>query len=212
MIAALLLLPFLQEKIPAEDHAWLRFKAGTWVRNVITVKDVGFSGQGIQTLTLKERDGDKYSIEEDSTLSLGGPSLHRTALPAKTGTGSVTVDGKPIACTIWTAKGERDGRPTETSYWIPDGRKDPVRMTFKQTGMEGDVKAVSLKESIKIDERTFTCVKLEGKITTVRGTGTMTLWTSLEIPGAQVRLDIALNTPDGKVTFNVEPLEIHEEK
>jgi hypothetical protein len=212
MIAALFLLPLLQDKLPADDHAWLRFKTGTWVRNVLTVKDVGFSGQGVQTLTLKERDGDRYTIEEESTLSVGGPSLHRTALPSRTGTGSVTVDGKPVACTIWTAKGERDRRPTETSYWIPDGRKGPIRMTFKQAGMEADVKAVSLKEPLRIDERTFTCVKLEGKITTARGTGTMTLWTSSEIPGAQVRLDIALDTPDGKVRFNVEPMEIHEEK
>ena len=212
MIAALLLLLFLQEKLPADDHAWLRFKAGTWVRNVVTVNDVGFSGQGIQTLTLKERDGDKYVLEEASTLSLDGPSLHRTSLPSKIGTGAVTVDGKPIACTIWTAKGERDGRPTETSWWIPDGRKDPIRMTFRQAGAEGDVKAVSLKESLKIGERTFTCIKLEGKITASRGTGTMTLWTSTEIPGAQVRLDLVLNTPDGKVKFNVELLEIHEGK
>lgn len=141
MIASLLLLPLLQDKLPADDHAWLRFKTGTWVRNVLTVKDVGFSGQGVQTLTLKERGGDRYTIEEESTLSVGGPSLHR-----------------------------------------------------------------------RIDERTSTCVKLEGKITTARGTGTMTLWTSSEIPGAQVRLDIALDTPGGKVRFNVEPMEIHEEK
>jgi hypothetical protein len=212
MLAALLLLPLLQDKFPAKDHAWLRFKTGTRVRNIVTVEDVGFSGQGIQTLTLKERDGDKYAVEEASTLSLEGPSLHRTSLATRTGTDTVTVDGKPIACTIWTAKGERDGRPTETITWIPDGRKDPVRMSFRQAGAEGDVKAVSLKESIKIGDRTFTCVKLEGKITTSRGAGTMTLWTSTEIPGGQVRLDLALKTPEGKVRFNVEPLEIHEEK
>jgi len=213
MIAAFLLLPFLQENFPAEDHAWLRFKTGTWIRNVVTVDDVGFSGQGIQTLRLSERDGDKYTLEESSTLSLEGrPSFHRTALPVKSGTGAVTVDGKSIACTIWTAKGERDGRPTETSTWIPEGRKEPIRMTFKQAGAEGDVSAVSLKETLKIGDRTFTCVKLEGKITTTRGKGTLTIWTSPEIPSGQVRMDLVLTTPDGKVKFNVEPLEIHEEK
>ena len=164
-------------------------------------------------LRLTERDGDKYTIEESSTLSLEGrASFHRTALPVKSGTGEVTVDGKPIACTIWTAKGERDGRPTETSCWIPEGRKDPLRMTFKQAGAEGDVSAVSLKETVKIGDRAFTCVKLAGKITTTRGKGTLTIWTSPEIPSAQVRMDIVLTTPEGKVKFNVEPLEIHEEK
>src|SRR6185503_127709 len=213
MIAVLLLIPLLQEKLPAEEHAWLRFKTGTWIRNVVTVDDIGFSGQGVQTLRLTERDGDKYTIEESSTLSLEGrASFHRTALPVKSGTGEVTVDGKPIACTIWTAKGERDGRPTETSCWIPEGRKDPLRMTFKQAGAEGDVSAVSLKETVKIGDRAFTCVKLAGKITTPRGKGTLTIWTSPEIPSAQVRMDIVLTTPEGKVKFNVEPLEIHEEK
>ena len=213
MIEVLLLLPLLQEKQPADDPAWLRFKTGTWIRNVVTVDDAGFSGQGVQTLRLSQRDGEKYTIEESSTLSLEGrPSFHRTTLPVKSGTGAVTVDGKSIACTIWTAKGERDDHPTETSTWIPDGGKEPIRMTFKQAGAEGDVSAVSLKETVRIGDRTFTCVKLEGKITTTRGKGTLTIWTSPEIPGGQVRMDLALATPEGKVKFNVEPLEVHEEK
>src|SRR4030095_14664851 len=108
MIQALLLLPFLQEKFPAEDHPWLRFKAGTRIRSLITIKDGERIDQGIQTMTLKERDGNKYAVEEESTLSLGPKTVNRTAAAAKTGKGSVTVDGKSVACGIWTATGERD--------------------------------------------------------------------------------------------------------
>src|SRR5262245_24220060 len=204
MIPALLLLPLLQERFPAEDHPWLRFKTGTRIRNLITIKDGERIDQGIQTQTLKERDGDKYVVEEESTLSLGPKTLNRTAAAAKTGKGSVTIDGKPLACGIWTATGERDGRPTETCYWIPDGQKNPVRVTFRQDGVEGDLKAVSLNETLKVADRAYDCVKLEGKITTPRGKGPATIWTSHEIPGAQVRMDLTLDTPTGKVTFKVE--------
>jgi len=212
MIPALLLLPFLQEKFPAEDHAWLRFKTGTRIRSLITIKDGERIDQGIQTLTLKEREGDKYVVEEESTLSLGPKSINRTAAGTKTGTGSVTIDGKPMTCAIWTATGERDGSPTETRYWIPEGQKNPVRVTFRQNGVEGEMTAVSLKETQKVGDRDYSCVKLVGKVTTPRGKGPLTVWTSNEIPGAQVRMDLALDTPTGKVDFRVEAFEVHEER
>ena len=210
MISALLLLPFLQEKFPAEDHPWLRFKTGTSVRSLITIQDGDRVDQGIQTLTLKERDGEKYAIEEESTLSLGPKTINRTAAAAKTGKGIVTVDGKPLTCAVWTATGERDGRPTETCYWIPEGQKNPARVTFRQDGVEGDLKAVSLNESLKVADRAYACVKLEGTIRTPRGKGPATIWTSHEIPGAQVRMDLTLETPTGKVAFKVEAFEVKE--
>jgi hypothetical protein len=210
MIALLLLLPSLQDKLPAEEHCWLRFKTGTWVKSVITIEDGGRTDQGIQTLSLTERDGDKYVIEEASTLSLGPKTLNRTAAAVKTGKAEVTIQGKPVACTIWTATGERNGSPTETRYWIPEGGKDPVRVAFRQDGVEGEMTAVSLKETLKVGDRTFSCVKLQGKVATVRGRGPMTVWTTNEIPGGQVRMDLALDTPAGKVTFKVEAAEIHE--
>lgn len=211
MIPALLLLPFLQDKFPAEDHPWLRFKTGTRIRSLITIKDGERIDQGIQTMTLKERSGDKYALEEESTLSLGPKTINRTAAAAKTGKGSVTVDGKPVACGIWTATGERDGRPTETCYWIPEGQKNPVRVTFRQDGVEGDLKAVSLNAPLKVADRAYSCVKLEGTVRTPRGKGPVTIWTSHELPGAQVRMDLALDTPTGTVTFKVEAFEVHEE-
>ena len=207
-VLALLL---LQEKFPAEDHAWLRFKTGSWIRSRITIHDGDRTDQGLQTLTLVERNGDKYTIEEASTLSQGGKSINRTSLPVKTGAGQVRVEGQDIACAIWTAKGERDDRPTETRYWIPVGRKDPVRMTFQQDGVEGDLTAVSRKEPVKIGERTYSCVKLQGTVTTVRGKGTATIWTTHEIPSGQVRLELVLDTTGGKVKFRVEAAQIHEE-
>jgi hypothetical protein len=211
MIPTLLLLPFLQEKFPSEDHPWLRFKTGTSVRSWITIKDGERIDQGIQTLTLKERDGDKYAIEEESTLSPGPKTINRTAAASKTGKGIVTVDGKALACAVWTATGERDGRPTETSYWIPEGQKNPVRVTFRQDGVEGDLKAVALSESLKVADRVYTCVKLEGTLRTPRGKGPATIWTSHEIPGAQVRMDLTLETPTGKVTFKVEAFGVKED-
>jgi len=208
---ALLALILLQESSPAEDHAWLRFKTGTWIRNHIRINDRDRTDEGIQTLTLTERNGDEYTIEEASTLSLE-KSFHRTKAAVKTGTGRVNVDGKEIDCTIWTAKGERNGGATETTCWIPKGEKNPVRVTFNQAGVVGEATAALLKESVTVGDRTFSCVRLEGKVSTTRGKGDLKIWTSWEIPSAQVKMELVLDTPGGKVKFHVEAFEIHEEK
>ena len=42
--------------------------------------------------------------------------------------------------------------------------------------------------------------------------GTLTVWLSQSIPGAQAKMELRLDTPQGEFVMSVDPVEIHEEK
>jgi len=213
-VAALAQIPLLQEKFPVEDHAWLRYKLGSWIKNQVTVDAGGQITEGTQTLTLKEVTGDDYTIEDTSTFAGQEvkPNKYESGNAVKSGNEKVTVAGKEYPCTVWKALGKKNGEPTDTRFWIPEGKKNPVRVSFKQKDSEGDMTAVSLDEKVTAAGRTFTCAKLEGKIRTNGLEGTITAWLVQEVPTSQVRMDLVLNGPDGALKIRVEAKEVHEVK
>src|SRR5258706_10059727 len=119
MIAALALLSLCQEKFPVEDHAWLRYKPGSYIKNRLQFESGGQNTEGIQKLTLKEVNGDDYVISDDSTLSglATQPNLYSSGNAVKSGTETLSVAGKEVACTVWKAMGKKNGEPTETRFW-----------------------------------------------------------------------------------------------
>jgi len=213
---ATLLLACLQEpeRFPAADHCWLRFKAGTYIRSKITIDSAGVVTESDFQLALKEQNGDDYVVEETTTTDgyTFPPQLNKTGAALKTGSETLTVAGKEIPCTIWTAKGRRNDGPTVTRYWVPEGRKYPLKMVFKQQNVEGEVTATELDAEIEISGRTYSCAKLEGKIKYGPVEGTLRVWSNQELPSAQARMELVLPTPNGDAKIRVEPVEIHVER
>ncbi|HZE99238.1 MAG TPA: hypothetical protein VE981_19695 [Planctomycetota bacterium] len=214
LLIALFLSCPAQEKYPAADHAWLCFKTGTSITNRIAVESGGNNFETLQKMTLKEKNGDDYVIEETGTAN--GQELparlNKTGTGTVTGQENITVDGKEYSCQVSLAKGQRVDGETETRYWMPQGNKYPLKVRFKQTTMTGEVTAVALDEKVKVGDTEYLCAKLQGKVKLQDSEGTMTVWVSQMIPGAQAGMELVVNAPKGEVKIKVTPTEIHLEK
>src|SRR6188474_293135 len=73
-----------QEQYPAEDHAWLRFKPGTWIKNKVILKANDVKRETFQKLTFTEKSDKDYSIEEVNTID--GKDQPAVARKAASGT------------------------------------------------------------------------------------------------------------------------------
>jgi|SRR5581483_8462164 len=214
--AALLALALAQgqEKFPAEDDAWLRFKPGTWIENKVTVEVGDTTVVSTQKQTLKEKDGGEYLIEE--TGAADGKDLpsvrSRKSAGTIVGTESVVVDGKDYACRISVAKGLRDDGEVEVRYWMPKGNKYPLKVAFRQKNMEGELTAVVVDEKMRVGDRDYECARLEGKVKYGLSEGTMTAWLNQEIPGGQARAEMSISGTTGFVKITAAPKDLHIEK
>lgn len=213
-LALLALLPLLQEKFPVQDHAWLRYKQGSWIKNQVTVEAAGKVTEGLQQLTLKEVTGDDYTVEDTGTF--GGqpstPMVYQSGNAVKIGTEKLTIAGTEYGCTIWKSLGKKNGEPTDTRFWIPEGKKNPVKVTFKQPDAEGEMTARALDDKVTAMGRVFSCARLEGKIRWGEVDGTITTWLCQEVPTSQIRMDVVLGG-EGRVSkMRVEVKEVHEAK
>jgi hypothetical protein len=202
------------EKFPVEDHCWLRFKPETWVTNKIVVEVNGKVVETVQKQRLKERSDEDYVIEVTESLNgrLLATHMNWSSNGVITGKETLTVDGKEYPCQVSIAKGRREEGETESRYWMPKGNKYPLKVEFKQPNFEGVLKAVAVDEKVKIGEREYLCSKMEGKVKQGPSEGTMTVWVNQEIPGAQARLELVLQTPSGELKLRATPQELHEEK
>jgi len=203
-----------QEKFPAEDDAWLRFKPGTWIENKITVEVDGEAVESTQKQTLKEKVGGEYLIEETGRSSgkeLPAVQSRRTG-GTITGKETIVVDGQDYSCRISVAKGQREDGEVEVRYWMPKGNKYPLKVAFKQKNMEGELTAVAVGEKMRVGDRDYECARLEGKVKFGLSEGTMTVWLNQEIPGAQARAEMSLRGSTGLVKITAVPKELHLEK
>lgn len=200
-----------QEKYPAQDEAWLRFKPGTWIENKITVEVGDEVVVSTQKQTLKEKDGGDYLIvESGSSNGKELPSVRtRKSNGTFIGTETIVVDGKEHPCRIAVAKGTREDGEVEVRYWMPKGNKYPLKVMFKQKNMEGELTAVVVDEKMKVGDREYECARLEGKIKYGLSEGTMTVWLNQEIPGAQARAEMSLSGTTGLVKITAVPKEVH---
>jgi len=210
---AFVLLAF-QEQYPPEHHAWLRFKPGTWIKNNVVVTIGDSSQQSSQKLTFKEKTDKDYAIEEiDSADGQSKPPvIKRTSLGTIIGKETLKFDRREYPCTISTAKTQGPEGETEMKYWVPAGNKYPMKVVFKQPGFEGEVVAVAIDEKLKVCGREYLCSKLRGKVKVGDADATLTAWLTQNIPGAQARLELKMNTPNGEFVMTVTPTEIHEEQ
>jgi len=203
-----------QEKFPAEDDAWLRFKPGTWIENKITMEVGGETVVSVQKQTLKEKDGGDYLIQE--TGSSGGQDLppHRSRQRVGTinGQETIVVEGQDYPCKISVAKGQREDGEVEVRYWMPKGNKYPLKVSFKQKNMEGEITAVVVDEKMKVGDREYECARLEGRVKYGLSEGTMTVWLNQEIPGGQARAEMTLSGTTGQVKITAAPKDLHVEK
>ena len=214
VLLLLLAAPPRQDKFPVEDDAWLRFKPGTWIENKVTVE----VGDGVivstQKQQLREKSGGDYLIEETGTSNGKElPSVRsRQSVGMITGMETVVVDGKEYPCRISVAKGLRDDGEAEVRYWMPKGNKYPLKVTFKQKNMEGELTAVVVDEKMRVGDRDYECARLEGKVKYGLSEGTMTVWLNQEIPGAQARAEMSLSGTTGFVKITAVPKDLHIEK
>jgi hypothetical protein len=214
VLLLLLMAPPRQDKFPVEDDAWLRFKPGTWIENKVTV-EVGDSViVSTQKQLLREKSGDDYLIVESGTSNDKElPSVRtRQSVGTITGKETVVVDGKEYPCRISVAKGLRDDGEAEVRYWMPKGNKYPLKVTFKQKNMEGELTAVVVDEKMRVGDRDYECARLEGKVKYGLSEGTMTVWLNQEIPGAQARAEMSLSGTTGSVKITAVPKDLHIEK
>ena len=212
--AMLLAMAQAQEKFPAEDDAWLRFKPGTWIENKVTLEVGDTTIVSTQKQTLKEKDGVDYLVEETGTANGKDLPTVRSRKSAGTlaGTETIVVEGKDYPCKIWVAKGLRDDGEVEVRYWMPKGNKYPLKVAFKQKNMEGELTAVVVDEKMRVGDRDYECARLEGKVKYGLSEGTMTVWLNQEIPGAQARAEMSLTGTTGTVKITAAPRDLHLEK
>jgi hypothetical protein len=199
-----------QERI--EDNAWLRYKAGTWLKSKMTVEVPGQTTEDVQTLTLKVVEGDEYVIEESYAAPGSKSARTRRGRGVKTGTETLTIAGKAYPCRITVVKGSNEQGPTEGRFWTPEGSRNAVKIVFKQKDGEGELLATSVDEKVAALGKTLVCTKLQGKVKFGEAEGSLSVVLCEDIPGAQVRADLVLNGQDGDVKIRFEAQEIHEEK
>jgi hypothetical protein len=206
--ALVLLLP--QERI--EDHSWLRLKPGAWIKNKVTTTTPTQTLENVQTLTLKEIDGDEYVIEESYAAPGSTSSSSRRKRGIKDGTEALTVAGKKYNCTIYLVKGTKRGEPTESRFWIPEGSRNAVKIVFKEKGSEGVLVATSVNEQVTALGKTLSCNLLKGDVKFGDLGGTLSLLLCEDIPGSQVRATLTLKGPDVEWKMSFEAVEVHEPK
>lgn len=98
------------EQFPAENHAWRRFKPGTWISSGIHVERAGNVVESVQKQTLQEKTDHDYAIDITESVKRGPdlpPRLHRTSNGAFTGEETLTIGGKEVPCRISLSKGKR---------------------------------------------------------------------------------------------------------
>jgi len=209
-----LALLFAQDRYPAEDHAWLRFKVGATVTNKVVVEVGGNVIESKQKLTLKEKTGLDYVVEE-VTIQNGQEqpgSLTRSSTGTFTKEETLKIAGKEYPCRISTAKGKRDESDTTTDYWMPKGNKYPLKVVYKQADSEGEIVAVALDEKMRVGTKDYSCAKLSGNVKFGPSEGVLTVWLTQEIPGAQARMELTLKNASGDVKVTVTPIDFQDGK
>ena len=214
LFSTLLALALPQETWPKDDHAWLRYKPGTFIKYRIKTEFDGTTTESTQTLTLREIKDDKYLVEDTSTALPEGtpPTPYWNDPGRRTGKETLTILGKEVPCGIWTTIGTKGSDATESRWWVPEGTKAPVRFTFKQGALEGEVRAVALDEKVAVGERSLRCSKLEGTAGVGNRDTKLVLWISHDVPGGQVRMELTGKTDLGVYKVASETVEIHEKK
>ena len=205
------LLPPCQER--KEDNSWLRYKPGTWIKNTFRMEyPNGHVREDVQTLTLKETDGDDFVVEESWVAPGAPPTESRRSRGVAAGTEKLTIAGKELDCKITVVKGKNDKGPTESRFWTPAGSRNAVKVVFKQEGAEGELTATSIDDKVTALGKTLVCNKLQGKMKFGAAEGTVTVILCEDIPGSQVRADLVLKGPDGETKIRFEAKEMDEKK
>lgn len=211
-VIALLIASLVPLQENREDNSWLRYKPGTWLKSKMTIEGPGGMREDVQTLTLKEVDGDEYVIEESYATPGSTTGNSRRARGVKTGTETLTIAGKNYDCTISTVKGKNDGGPSEATFWTPVGSKNAVKVVFKQADGVGEVLATAVDEKVKALGKTLVCNTLEGKAKFGTAEGTIRVTLCEDIPGSQVRAEFVIKGADGDTKVRFEAVEMMEKK
>jgi hypothetical protein len=201
---------FAQDKFPADKHPWMRYKAGTNVKYTMSYDAAGQKQVAEMLYTLSEVSGDGYTLKVVSkALGFEQERTEKESLPEKVGAEKVTVAGKEIACTVWSAKGKRGEKASDTKFWLPEGGAIPVKVTSKTEGEEeAEITATSLKDEASVLGKKLDCVKLAGKLKTAQGEADIILWMTDKVPGGGARMEMVAN--GGAIKAVMEVAEIKE--
>ncbi len=204
-LAALASLLLAQDKFPSDKHPWMRYKAGTFVKYKMVYEQAGQKQEAEMVYTLVEVTADAYTLKVVSKApGLEQERTEKEGLPVKAGAEKVTVAGKEVACTVWTAKGKRGDKPSDTKFWLPEGSAIPVKVTSKtQDEEEAEIAATGLKEEATVLGKKHECVKLSGRLKTAQGEAEITLWMTDKVPGGGARMEMSANGGALKATMEV---------
>jgi len=200
-------------RYPVQDHSWLRHQPGTWIKHRTTLEVNGVASEELLTAKLQEIRGHQYVLEETITSPGAEPRsiLSITENSINAGWEPVKVSGQHYQCTVWLAFSRRGGASGLIRSFVPEGEKEPVGIVFKSPAMRGELMAVARDERVEAMGRTYSCTRLEGKVRQGDASGAMTLWHCRDLPGSQVRMDLALQGPKGFLRSRTEVVELHVE-
>lgn len=185
-----------------DHHPWLRWKARTTVKLVMTLgKD---KTDMIQTL--KESSDSGYTAEwETSAFGTTAIFTEKEGTPKRDGQETLTLDGRKVECTIWKATAERHEQEAESRYWIDgQGRLLKVEKTVDMNKGTTTLHAVKSGEKITIKGREYHCLKLEGTCRApTGGEGKLTQWFTTEIPGGVAKATVTYAGGAGPATLSL---------
>lgn len=204
-LLGLLLLP--QDRLPADQHPWLRHKPGSTATYKSTITYGALTQEGALTYALKEGGADGGYAVSVKAAQLGQEATSEETFgpPAKAGTETIRVGDRDFACTVWTSTGRRAGKPLTARWWIADNAPLPLRVHLAVEGEEDfDVTARALDEALTVDGRRYACLRLEGRSRTGGEESRVVLWSSPDVPGGVVRMTGAGTIKGQRITSTLE--------
>ncbi|MBI2901328.1 MAG: hypothetical protein HYY17_14180 [Planctomycetes bacterium] len=193
-------------------HPWTKWKEGSYAKLKMSTEMGEMKQEGSITYTLTKLTDKDFTV---STAVEAAGNTHDDAeteeFPTKAGEETLTVDGKKFECVIWKSKGTRGGSESETKVWVPKGKDFALKITTTG-GQEVSFTAVKLGEKVKVMEKEFDCVRLEGTIGQGGSDMKATIWTHPSIPGGMMKGEMKLKAGEQEGTITLELVEMKAEK
>jgi len=200
-----------QDEMSKDKHPWMKYKVGTTVSFKMKIDAGGQQVEGTMKQELTELKDKSYTTK--TAFDVMGQQNEENEvedIPTKGSEETLKIGDKEYKCTIWNSKSKRGEKESTNRIWVADGMNVPLKLEIKDAENTSTILASAVGDKIKVGEKEYDCVRLEGDMATDMGKAKAKFWMNADVPGMAVKLsfDIKGDMGESQMTFELDKVDI----